>query len=208
MSDWGWGGGQPPRSYTPSPPPNITRGRGSLPYAPSPRPRFNTSSPLGFSSPTPLRFPPPPPGYCPSPIPMYPPHSPKPFYAPSPVPHYSDYYYSPYDRYSSPTFTGVPLEPPTHSENERATADIIAAQSQDYIDEKLAEYQATIYQLQGKIFIYYYFPEMNYLNRNFRRVLKFPVNGIFVPHIIIIRIKESYKKKLDKQILLKFSILP
>lgn len=31
-----------------------------------------------------------------------------------------------------------------------STAEIIANQSQDYIDEKLAEYQATIYQLQGK----------------------------------------------------------
>lgn len=31
----------------------------------------------------------------------------------------------------------------------RSTADIIAAQSQDYVDEKLAEYQATIYMLQG-----------------------------------------------------------
>lgn len=29
------------------------------------------------------------------------------------------------------------------------TAQIIAAQSQDYVDEKLAEYQATIYHLQG-----------------------------------------------------------
>lgn len=54
---------------------------------------------------------------------------------------------------------GVPLEPPgplqeyqqqmTNQEG-RTTADIIAAQSQDYVDEKLAEYQATIYQLQGK----------------------------------------------------------
>lgn len=31
----------------------------------------------------------------------------------------------------------------------RSTADIIASQSQDYVDEKLAEYQATIYMLQG-----------------------------------------------------------
>lgn len=31
----------------------------------------------------------------------------------------------------------------------RSTADIIAQQSQDYVDEKLAEYQATIYMLQG-----------------------------------------------------------
>lgn len=32
----------------------------------------------------------------------------------------------------------------------RSTADIIASQSQDYVDEKLAEYQATIYMLQGR----------------------------------------------------------
>lgn len=31
-----------------------------------------------------------------------------------------------------------------------STADIIASQSQDYVDEKLAEYQATILQLQGE----------------------------------------------------------
>lgn len=31
----------------------------------------------------------------------------------------------------------------------RSTAEIIANQSQDYVDEKLAEYQATIFQLQG-----------------------------------------------------------
>lgn len=31
----------------------------------------------------------------------------------------------------------------------RSTADIIASQSQEYVDEKLAEYQATIYMLQG-----------------------------------------------------------
>lgn len=31
-----------------------------------------------------------------------------------------------------------------------STAEIIANQSQDYIDEKLAEYQMTILQLQGE----------------------------------------------------------
>ncbi|XP_014226447.1 classical arabinogalactan protein 9-like [Trichogramma pretiosum] len=31
-----------------------------------------------------------------------------------------------------------------------STAEIIASQSQDYVDEKLAEYQATIHQLQGE----------------------------------------------------------
>lgn len=71
---------------------------------------------------------------------------------------------------------GVPLEPPPptipappsprlvyeHPEDHDgpSTADIIANQSQDYVDEKLAEYQATIQQLQGKIFfssiLFYY----------------------------------------------------
>lgn len=147
MSGWGWGGGQPPRSYTPSPPPTLTRVRGPVPYVYSPRPRWSSSSPQGFSSPTP-RFPPS--VYCPSPIPMYPPPSPRPYYATSPITCPSEYYYPPHERLSSPVFTGVPLEPPPQSESGRATADIIAAQSQDYIDEKLAEYQATIYQLQGK----------------------------------------------------------
>ncbi|KZC10893.1 hypothetical protein WN55_01592 [Dufourea novaeangliae] len=47
-------------------------------------------------------------------------------------------------------YVGVPLE---HSQTEEeasgpSTAEIIANQSQDYVDEKLAEYQATIQQLQ------------------------------------------------------------
>ncbi|XP_047120232.1 protein enabled homolog [Schistocerca piceifrons] len=43
----------------------------------------------------------------------------------------------------------VPLEPPGPPEDPAAqTAAIIASQSQDYVDEKLAEYQATIQQLQ------------------------------------------------------------
>ncbi|XP_056641850.1 uncharacterized protein LOC130448466 [Diorhabda sublineata] len=56
-------------------------------------------------------------------------------------------------------YVGVPLEPPPlphnydpeeDEESGPTTAEIIANQSQDYIDEKLAEYQATIYLLQGK----------------------------------------------------------
>lgn len=35
----------------------------------------------------------------------------------------------------------------------KSTADIIANQSQNYVDEKLAEYQATIFQLQGSFII-------------------------------------------------------
>ncbi|KAH8377604.1 hypothetical protein KR093_006237, partial [Drosophila rubida] len=54
-------------------------------------------------------------------------------------------------------FVGVPLEPPQpksyviYDDEEEfgpSTAEIIANQSQDYIDEKLAEYQMTILQLQ------------------------------------------------------------
>lgn len=56
-------------------------------------------------------------------------------------------------------FVGVPLEPPQpktyiiYDDDEDqgpSTAEIIANQSQDYVDEKLAEYQMTIMQLQGK----------------------------------------------------------
>lgn len=56
-------------------------------------------------------------------------------------------------------YIGIPLEPPQprsyviyddEEEQGPSTAEIIANQSQDYIDEKLAEYQMTILQLQGK----------------------------------------------------------
>ena len=43
------------------------------------------------------------------------------------------------------------LEPPLDGEQGPSTADIIAAQGQDYVDEKLAEYQATILLLQGRL---------------------------------------------------------
>lgn len=65
-----------------------------------------------------------------------------------------EYFYSPY---TEAEYIGVPLEPPgPPPEYEDATqaglstAAIIASQSQDYVDEKLAEYQATIHQLQGR----------------------------------------------------------
>lgn len=56
----------------------------------------------------------------------------------------------------------VPLEPSSHTkgitvydqeEARPSTADIIAQQSQDYVDEKLAEYQATIAILQGERYV-------------------------------------------------------
>lgn len=64
-------------------------------------------------------------------------------------------------------YVGVPLEPPQpksyviyddEEEQGPSTAEIIANQSQDYIDEKLAEYQMTILQLQGKFYyLFMYF---------------------------------------------------
>ncbi|OXU29071.1 hypothetical protein TSAR_011177, partial [Trichomalopsis sarcophagae] len=47
-------------------------------------------------------------------------------------------------------FVGVPLDPSSADDEDSgpSTAEIIASQSQDYVDEKLAEYQATIHQLQ------------------------------------------------------------
>lgn len=58
-------------------------------------------------------------------------------------------------------YIGIPLEPPPprsyiiyddEDEQGPSTREIIANQSQDYVDEKLAEYQMTIFQLQGKLF--------------------------------------------------------
>lgn len=48
----------------------------------------------------------------------------------------------------------MPLDPNQGDDNDSgpSTADIIASQSQDYVDEKLAEYQATIFQLMSEFF--------------------------------------------------------
>ena len=66
-----------------------------------------------------------------------------------------EYFYSPYPEAE---YVGVPLEPPgppgefeDPTQAGLSTAAIIASQSQDYVDEKLAEYQATIHQLQGRL---------------------------------------------------------
>lgn len=78
----------------------------------------------------------------------------------SPIPQ-PQYMYVDNDRQVKPVndFYVVPLEPANlsrgitvydHEEARPSTADIIAQQSQDYVDEKLAEYQATISLLQGK----------------------------------------------------------
>ncbi|KAK9507408.1 hypothetical protein O3M35_007269 [Rhynocoris fuscipes] len=124
--------GTPPRWGSP-PPIYSPRGSPRPPFIPCPRPTWPyLQSPVPFS---PVMWMPPPP-------------------SPHPIPPYM----------------GVPLEPPgplyqdhyqqqqeqMPNQDGRSTADIIAAQSQDYIDEKLAEYQATIYQLQGKTSLFFF----------------------------------------------------
>ncbi|RZF36712.1 hypothetical protein LSTR_LSTR005025 [Laodelphax striatellus] len=138
----------PFRPYTPSPPPIASPRRlphpaSPLPFIPCPRPRWPMPLPPGVpmpSGPRPYRI------VSQSPIPAM---TPPPMQCSSP-----EYLFSPY-----PPYVGVPLEPPgplpmsdpgAYEENP-STADIIASQSQDYVDEKLAEYQATIYHLQGTI---------------------------------------------------------
>lgn len=78
--------------------------------------------------------------------------SPGPAMCPAP-----EYFYSPHPG----EYVAVALEPPgplgmqdDEAEGGPSTAYIIACQSQDYVDEKLAEYQATIYQLQGNTSTY------------------------------------------------------
>lgn len=104
-------------------------------------------SPVNFSSPTPS-------APTPSSIPPF-----------SPAPQYG-YYEDDRQILTSSDFYVVPLEPVNLSKNftvydqdesRPSTADIIAQQSQDYVDEKLAEYQATISLLQGKYIENYYY---------------------------------------------------
>lgn len=75
-----------------------------------------------------------------------------------------EYMYSAAPQYE---YVGVPLEPPQpktyiiYDEEEEqgpSTAEIIANQSQDYVDERLAEYQMTIFQLQGKFYLNFTVP--------------------------------------------------
>ncbi|XP_044734627.1 nesprin-1 [Chrysoperla carnea] len=155
---------RPPSPYTSSPPPRLMGSPMSpmfgarLPFMPCPRPRWAVPPPPGVSrSPTPSG---------PRPFIPMPPHSPagSPILCPSPEFYYSGI--SPYSDVGPPChdyeYVGVPLEPPgpprpppLHIDGDEpqdgmSTADIIANQSQDYIDEKLAEYQATIQQLQDE----------------------------------------------------------
>lgn len=79
-------------------------------------------------------------------------------FSPPPTPQYM-YLDSDHEMKPINDFYVVPLEPVNLSkgivvmnqdDSLPSTADIIAQQSQDYVDEKLAEYQATISLLQGK----------------------------------------------------------
>lgn len=72
-------------------------------------------------------------------------------------------------------YVGVPLEPPQpksyviyddEEEYGPSTAEIIANQSQDYVDEKLAEYQMTILQLQGKFYRIIYILYTRFLSKS------------------------------------------
>ncbi|KAF6210746.1 hypothetical protein GE061_013856 [Apolygus lucorum] len=110
--------GTPPRWGSP-PPLYSGRGGSPRPYIPCPRPQWPY-----MQSPVPVSF---------SPIMWMPPPSP--------------YFGVPVVEPPGPLLHEPPPQPPPPPDG-RSTADIIAAQSQDYIDEKLAEYQATIFLLQ------------------------------------------------------------
>lgn len=152
------------------------------PQLPYPRPRWPGSPPPIVQiqqAPTPLQS-----RVSPSPITVGV-NGPKPYRAPptySPVHMYSNaspvFGTPPEYLYSGPLpqfevtpryeYVGVPLEPPQPTsyiiydddeDHGPTTAEIIANQSQDYVDEKLAEYQLTIAQLQGEFYhlIFYLF---------------------------------------------------
>lgn len=132
------------RSPSRPPPPHIVQ------QAFKPSTSANVYQPSDVSFPRPFRstFSPTPSAPTPSSIPPF---------SPPPTPQYM---YVDSDRQvkSMNEFYVVPLEPASQSryvvydddESRPSTADIIAQQSQDYVDEKLAEYQATIMLLQGK----------------------------------------------------------
>lgn len=143
--------------WAPSPPPLISGPRHSSALVSPALGGISGRGSRGIGSPLPA----PRPTWPQGPSPFRRLHSPSPSvsispYGASPVMcHSPEYFYSsPYD--GDCVGVGVPLEPPRplHYEDEEprgpSTAEIIANQSQDYVDEKLAEYQATIHLLQGK----------------------------------------------------------
>lgn len=109
---------------------------------------------VGFSGPRPYRAP------SFSPVPMQhtvPAAQPEYLYSPT-VPLQPP---SPFELAPRYEYVGVPLEPPQHGqsyviydggdENTLSTAEIIERQSQDYVDEQLAQFEMmTIAKLQGK----------------------------------------------------------
>lgn len=145
---------RPASPWAPSPPPLISGGRHSSALV-SPGPGHR---PLSRGSPLPAPRPTWPHPQGPSPFRRL--HSPSPSISISPYPSPIMMCQSPEYLYSSPydgDCVGVPLEPPRplhYEEDEEqrgpSTAEIIANQSQDYVDEKLAEYQQTILLLQGE----------------------------------------------------------
>jgi hypothetical protein len=83
-------------------------------------------------------------------------------------------------------FYVVPLEPSTltrnvniydQEDNRPSTADIIAQQSQDYIDEKLAEYQGVISLLQGKLIFVF---KIRYFNFSKKELLFTHVKNVYI----------------------------
>ncbi|CAK1540771.1 unnamed protein product [Leptosia nina] len=142
---------RPPSPWAPSPPPLISGPRHSTaivsppPIQPSPKPFRPLHSPhLRQHSPSPSSH------FSISPYPISPTLGQSPEY----------YYSSPYETVRENDYAGGYLEPPPpprpmiYEEDEErgpSTAEIIANQSQEgYVDEKLAEYQATIQLLQEK----------------------------------------------------------
>lgn len=166
-----------PRSTPISPMFGTSPGSGGLrgrrgPHVPYPTPQWPTSpSPGPYQQQHQLHQPqsiPVPSRVSPSPIPVGV-NGPKPYKAPfnpihansrpSPIPVICQT--PPEYLYSGPQyeFIGAPMEPPQpksyiiyddEEEQGPSTAEIIANQSQDYVDERLAEYQMTIAQLQGE----------------------------------------------------------
>lgn len=162
--------------WAPSPPPLISgqrhsaalvgggagsaggAGRARTPNSPLPAPRPTWPHSPHAAGPSPFRR-----LHSPSPSVSISPYAASPIMCQSP-----EYFYSsPYDSEAGmgmgmgmagmAGMAGVPLEPPRpmlYEDDEPrgpSTAEIIANQSQDYVDEKLAEYQATIHLLQGKM---------------------------------------------------------
>ncbi|XP_058792943.1 uncharacterized protein LOC131665216 [Phymastichus coffea] len=159
---------RPASPYSPTPMPYQQQQRAPQVYHPlSPVPIGVPISPgispvLGGSTPTSIQCPSPRwpspgmPGNT-TPRPYFPqPQSPLSYECMSPQPcGPPEYLIAPY-RSGEYEYVGVPLDPgPDDEDSGPSTAEIIASQSQDYVDEKLAEYQATILQLQVIDLIYW-----------------------------------------------------